>query len=139
MAKKFKKNQPIIATLPTGRVVEGFYIEPYGTDRHSIYVEEYDGVVGGKIAFKKETYGVTDECIDAADENSSSASYTQYQAWLKRATILEERIQNDEEELKKVDSNNDGKKAEKLKKLIERNGLKLDQINKKIEEFEENH
>ena len=40
MSKTFKKNQPIVATLPNGKVVEGIYIEPYGEDGHSFYVNE---------------------------------------------------------------------------------------------------
>ena len=134
MAKSFKKNQSIVATLPTGRVVEGIYIEPYGTDGHSFYVDEYEGERGGKPIFKKVQYGVKDEFIDAADADTSAASDAQYKAWLKRAMVLEERIKDDEKELKKLDA--DSKDAEKLKKKIERNQSKLDQINEKIDEFE---
>ena len=137
MAKTFKKNQPIVATLPTGRVVEGFYIEPYGTDGHSFYVDEYEGERGGKPVFKKVQYGVKEEFIDAADVKTSATSDAQYKAWLKRAMILEERIKDDENALKKIESDNEkAKDVEKLKKKIERNQLKLDQINEKIDEFE---
>lgn len=133
MAKSFKKNQPIVATLPTGRVVEGFYIEPYGDDGHSFYVNEYNGTRGGKEIYKKVTYGVKEEFIEAVDAKTSTASNAQYKAWLKRAIILEERIKNDENELKKTESSDD---KEKLQKKIERNKSKLDQINEKIDEFE---
>ena len=40
----FKKNQKVIATLPNGREVEGVYIEPYGSDGHSFYVNEFSGI-----------------------------------------------------------------------------------------------
>lgn len=135
MAKSFKKNQPIVATLPTGRVVEGIYIEPYGTDGHSFYVYEYEGERGGKPIFKKVQYGVKDEFIDAAD--TSATSDAQYKAWLKRAMILEERIKDDKKALKELESDSEkAKDAEKLKKKIERSQSKLDQINEKIDEFE---
>ena len=134
MAKSFKKNQPVVATLPTGRVVEGVYLEPWGEDGHSIYVDEYEGERGGKPVFKKVMYGVKDDMIDAAGESTSEVSDAQYKAWLKRAMVLEERIKDDEKELKKLDA--DSKDAEKLKKKIERNQSKLDQINEKIDEFE---
>jgi predicted nuclease with TOPRIM domain len=133
MAKTFKKNQPIVATLPTGRVVEGFYIEPYGTDGHSFYVDEYEGERGGKPVFKKVQYGVKEEFIDAADVKTSATSDAQYKAWLKRAMILEERIKDDKKALKKATSDAD---KEKLQKKIERSQSKLDQINEKIDEFE---
>ena len=133
MAKTFKKNQPIVATLPTGRVVEGFYIEPYGTDCHSFYVDEYEGERGGKPVFKKVQYGVKEEFIDAADVKTSATSDAQYKAWLKRAMILEERIKDDKKALKKATSDAD---KEKLQKKIERSQSKLDQINEKIDEFE---
>lgn len=133
MAKSFKKNQPIVATLPTGRVVEGIYIEPYGTDGHSFYVDEYEGERGGKPVFKKVQYGVKEEFIDAADADTSAASDAQYKAWLKRAMILEERIKDDKKALKKATSDAD---KEKLQKKIERSQSKLDQINEKIDEFE---
>jgi hypothetical protein len=133
MAKSFKKNQPIVATLPTGRVVEGIYIEPYGTDGHSFYVDEYDGERGGKPVFRKVQYGVKEEFIDAADVKTSAASDAQYKAWLKRAMILEERIKDDKKALKKATSDAD---KEKLQKKIERSQSKLDQINEKIDEFE---
>jgi len=137
MAKSFKKNQPIVATLPTGRVVEGIYIEPYGTDGHSFYVDEYEGERGGKPIFKKVQYGVKDEFIDAADADTSAASDAQYKAWLKRAMILEERIKDDKKALKELESDSEkAKDVEKLKKKIERSQSKLDQINEKIDEFE---
>ena len=133
MSKTFKKNQPIVATLPTGRVVEGIYIEPYGPDGHSFYVDEYDGERGGKPVFRKVQYGVTEEFIDAADVKTSATSDAQYKAWLKRAMILEERIKDDKKGLKKATSDAD---KEKLQKKIERSQSKLDQINEKIDEFE---
>lgn len=137
MAKSFKKNQHVIATLPTGRVVEGIYIEPYSTDGHSIYVDEYEGERGGKPVFKRAMYGVKDEFIEAIDSKSSAASEAQYKAWLKRAMILEERINEDENNLKKLEADNSGKKEiEKIKKKIDRNQSKLSQINEKINEFE---
>ena len=132
MAKTFKKNQPIVATLPTGRVVEGFYIEPYGTYGHSFYVDEYEGERGGKPVFKKVQYGVKEEFIDAADVKTSATSDAQYKAWLKRAMILEERIKDDKKALKKATSDAD---KEKLQKKIERSQSKLDQINEKIDEY----
>jgi len=138
MTKKFKKNQPIIATLPSGRVVEGIYIEPYGDNGHSFYVNEYDGERGGKPTYKKVQYGVKEEFINSIDDaKQSDVSEVQYKAWLKRAMILEERIKDDENALKKIESDNEkAKDVEKLKKKIERNQLKLDQINEKIDEFE---
>lgn len=132
MSKTFKKNQPIVATLPTGRVVEGIYIEPYGTDGHSFYVDEYDGERGCKPVFRKVQYGVKEEFIDAADVKTSATSDAQYKAWLKRAMILEERIKDDKKALKKATSDAD---KEKLQKKIERSQSKLDQINEKIDEY----
>ena len=137
MAKSFKKNQPIVATLPTGRVVEGYYIEPYGDAGHSFYVDEYDGERGGKSIFKKVQYGVKEEFIDAVDTKEAAVSESQYKAWLKRAMVLEDRIKEDEKTLKGIESDSSkAKESEKLKKKIERNQSKLDQINEKIDEFE---
>lgn len=138
MGKKFKRNQPIIATLPTGRVVEGIYIEPYGDNGHSFYVDEFDGMRGGKPTYKKTTYGVKEEFIDAVDTEEDSVSVNQYKAWLKRAIILENRIGEDKNLLETIKNSKDKKKeSEKLEKKIKRNQSKLSQINYKIEMFEE--
>jgi len=134
MAKNFKKNQPVVATLPTGRVVEGVYVEPWGEDGHSIYVDEYEGERGGKAVYNKVMYGVKDDCIESMNSVSSAVSDAQYKAWLKRAMVLEERINDDKKSLSKLESGS--KEEEKLKKKIERNQSKLDQINEKISEFE---
>jgi hypothetical protein len=137
MGKKFKKNQPIIATLPTGRVVEGIYIEPYGDNGHSFYVNEFNGMCNGKPIYKKTTYGVKEEFIDAADTEKDTVSVNQYKAWLKRAIILENRIGEDKRLLETIKNSKDKKKeTEKLGKKIERNNSKLNQINYKIKMFE---
>lgn len=138
MAKSFKKNQPIVATLPsTGRVVNGYYIESYGVNCHSFYVDEYEGERGGKPIYKKVRYGVSDEFIEAVDSKSPAASDAQYKAWLKRAMVLEERIAEDKKNMKALEAlGGNDKEVEKLKKKIERSQSKLEQINVKINEYE---
>ena len=127
MTKVFKKNQRVLAVLPTGRVVEGVYIEPYGATGHSFYANEYEGEGrDGKPIYSKKRYGVQDESIEAVESNVSSASFEQYKAWLKRASDLEAKI----EELS-------SDKTEKNAKKIERYNSKLSQITAKITEYED--
>ena len=140
MAKTFKKNQKIIATLPTGRKVEGIYIEPYGADGHSFYADDFCGIgPTGEPIYRQQRYGVKEEFIDAVTDDNPEPSDMQYKAWLKRASELEARIKADEEEvksLKKMGVKADSKMLEKLSKKIERNQSKLDEIKEKIDEFE---
>lgn len=139
MAKKFKKNQPVVVKLPTGKVVEGFYLEQYGENSHSFYVYEYDGMLGGKPHYKKTTYGVREEFIlPAPDKNKETEK--QYNALVKRANILKERIENDEKELDslcKLTGSEDNIVCTKLKSKIVRSKNRLNAINNKIEELEE--
>ena len=139
MAKTFKKNQPIVATLPTGRVVEGIYLEPYGDDGHSFLVDEFDGYgPDGKPRYTKKRYGVKSEFIEVSD-SPAAPSDAQYKAWLKRAMELESRIEEDKKELeslKKMGVKPDSKMIEKLCKKVERTQEKLSEINQKIEDFE---
>ena len=84
--KKFKKNQRIIATLPTGRKVEGYYIEPFGDSGHSFYVLEFNGIgKDGQPVYKKAHYGVKDEFISEMPKDEKELGSLQYKAWLKRA------------------------------------------------------
>ena len=140
MAKKFKKNQPIVATLPTGRVVEGIYIEPYGENGHSFYVNEYEGMIGGKEIYKKATYGVKDELIEPlVTKELPEPSEKQYEAWIKRSKDLEKRIEDDNKELESfinVTGDETNIVCQRLRKKIERNEKKLEEINAKIEEYE---
>lgn len=139
MSKTFKKNQPIVATLPNGRVVEGIYIEPYGEDGHSFYVNEYEGKRGGKDVFKKVTYGVKSELIKAAsdddEEEGDTISEKQYNAWIDRSKTLQERIDNDTKEKESLCKMGAEILVKKLEKKIERNKKKLEEINAKIEEY----
>jgi hypothetical protein len=138
MAKKFKKNQPVIATLPTGRVVEGFYVEPWSDDGHTIRVDEYEGERGGKPVYKSVNYGVKDEFIDPVDD-SDKKEEAAYKNWLKRAMTLEERIKEynkEKDSLIGVVGTENNIVIDKINKKIERTQSKLDQINAKIEEFE---
>jgi hypothetical protein len=139
MEKKFKKNQPVVVKLPTGKVVEGFYLEPYGVNSHSFYVYEYDGMLGGKPHYKKVTYGVKEEFIlPATDENKESNKH--YESLIKRANILKERIKNDEKELEslcEITGNENNMVCTKLKAKIVRIKNRLNTINNKIEELEE--
>lgn len=141
MAKKFKKNQPIVATLPTGRVVKGFYIEPYGENGHSFYVNEYEGMMGSKEIYKKATYGVKDESIEPLVSNEpSKPSEKQYEAWVKRSKDLEKRIEDDNKEMESyinVTGDENNIICQRLRKKIERNEKKLNDINAKIEEYEQ--
>ena len=57
----FKTGTPVRATLPTGRVIEGKYVEPYGRDRHSIKDED------GKL------YGVTTDKIEKISSQSKKS------------------------------------------------------------------
>jgi hypothetical protein len=134
MAKTFKRNQPIVAKLPTGRVVEGLYIEPYGSNGHSFYVNEPSGVRGNKVIYKKTMYGVQDEFIEPMDKHSMHASNEQYKAWLIRAMSLEDRIKEDKK-LLAINKYNDNE-VKKLERKIARSEDKLMEINNKINEFE---
>ena len=132
--KKFKKNQKIVAKLPSGKVVEGYYLEPYGAEGHSFYVNEFTGIgKGGDPVYKKTTYGVQDPFIDAAPVNESEVSVNQYKAWLKRAIDLEARIKESEE---LISNQADGSDKEKEMKKLERHKQKLAEIEKKIKEYE---
>lgn len=139
MANKFKKNQPIIVKLPTGKIVEGFYLEPYGENSHSFYVYEYDGMLGGKPHYKKTTYGVREEFILPAPKEDN-ASEKHYKSLVKRANILKERIESDEKELEslcKITGSENNIVCTKLRSKIVRSKNRLNTINNKIEELEE--
>lgn len=132
--KKFKKNQRIIATLPSGRKVEGYYLEPFGDSGHSFYVLEFNGIgKGGQPVYKKAQYGVKDEFISEMPKDEKELGSLQYKAWLKRAIDLETRIKESEEAISKMADCPDKTKEEKK---LERNKSKLSQINAKIEEYE---
>lgn len=139
MAKKFKKNQPVVVKLPTGKVVEGFYLEPYGENSHSFYVYEYDGMLGGIPHYKKATYGVKEEFIlSTPDENKESDKH--YESLIKRAKILKDRIENDEKELEsicEITGNENNIVCTKLKTKIVRSKNRLNTINNKIDELKE--
>ena len=132
--KKFKKGQRIIATLPTGREVEGYYMEPYSSEGHSIYVLEFNGLGrGGEPTYKKAYYGVSDGCISEAPTDESEAKTYQYKAWLKRAMDLEARIKECEKSISSLADSPD--KEREVKKLARFNS-KLAELNKKINEYE---
>ena len=131
---KFKKNQRIIAKLPTGREVEGYYLEPYSSTGHSIYVLEFSGIGrNGEPVYKKVMYGVNEEFIKPYPKETDGTSNMQYKAWLKRAMDLEARIKEGEKELS---ASNEIMEEEKLKKKIERFKRKLEEIEAKISEYE---
>lgn len=134
--KTFKKNQRIVATLPTGRHVEGFYIEPYGINGHSFYVNEFSGIGrNGEPIYKKAQYGVSEELIDIAPKKETDKpSLSQYKAWLKRAIDLTNRIDESTEAISKLADSPDKIREEKKLKRFEE---KLSAINAKIKEYEE--
>jgi len=132
--KTFKKNQQILAKLPTGREVEGFYVEPYGANGHTFYVLEFNGIgKGGEPQYKKVCYGVQDEFIFEIPKDNSKVSTFQYKAWLKRAMDLEARINESEDTISKLADCPDKTKEQKK---LERYKNKLKDINAKIEEYE---
>ena len=125
--KVFKKNQRVVATLPSGRVVEGIYIEPYGSAGHSFYVNEFDGIgKNGEPVYTQKRYGVQEDKIEAVTVDTNLPSESQYKAWLKRAIDLEAKIKELETD-----------KSEKNLKKIERYNSKLSQITAKIAEYED--
>lgn len=133
--KTFKKGQRILAKLPTGREVEGYYIEPYGSNGHSFYVLEYNGIgKGGEPQYKKTHYGVQDGFISEIPKDDGEVSSYQYKAWLKRAMDLEARIKESE---KLISNMADGPDKERETKKLKRSEKKLEEINKKIEEYED--
>lgn len=133
--KTFKKGQRILAKLPTGREVEGYYIEPYGSNGHSFYVLEYNGIgKGGEPQYKKAHYGVQDGLISEIPKDDGKVSSYQYKAWLKRAMDLEARIKESE---KLISNLADGPDKERETKKLKRSEKKLEEINKKIEEYED--
>lgn len=137
MAKKFKKNQKIIAELPSGKIVEGFYIEPYGSDGHSFYIMEFEGEGrDGEPMYKKKRFGVKDAFIKAAPEKISKPSTMQYKAWLSRAMTLETRISDYERQMGQALKNGDKIDADKHATKLLRTRDKLKEIERKIEEFE---
>ena len=141
MITVFKKNQKIIATLPTGRVVEGVYIEPYGEDGHSFYVNELSGYGrDGEPKYKKAQYGVKEGFIKAKPRQTASTSEKQYKDWLKRKEVLENRIKEEEDNMcSTLTIGQEDKSKEKFMKKISRYREKLTEIEKKILEYiEEN-
>ncbi len=130
----FKKNQRIVAILPTGREVEGYYIEQYSATGHSIYVQEFNGLDrNGEPVYKKVRYGVNEAFIKPYPKETGKASGMQYKSWLKRAMDLEARIKENEKELS---TSNKIIEEEKLKKKIERFKTKLAEIEAKISDYE---
>lgn len=133
--KKFKKGQKIIAKLPTGRMVEGFYEEPFGQNGHSFYVMEFSGIgKGGEPVYKKATYGVNEDLIEAAPKSDNAPSVKQYKAWLARAIDLKNRIKESNKIISALADSPD--KAREVRKLS-RYETKLSAIEAKITEYED--
>ena len=140
MSKTFKKGQLITAILPGGKKVVGHYLEPYGSDGHSFIIDEFSGLnAQGEPTYIKKRYGVKESFIEPFNNNDDGVSESQYKAWLKRAILLKARIDEDTnsiDELKKTGCDDTHKSVVMLMKKIKRGQQKLDELNKKIEEFE---
>ena len=132
---KFQQGQRVVVTLPSGRSIEGVYLNPYGNNGHSFYVNEFIGMSrNGEPIYKKVTYGFKDCSINPIESPSiSKPSIQQYKAWLERAINLESRINESETLIEKIA---DGPDKERETKKLERHRGKLKQIRKKIEEYE---
>lgn len=78
----FKPGNKVRATLPTGKVIEAVYVEPYGKDKHSVKLD-------GKL------YGVTTDKLEriAGQSKGRKLSYSEVAA-------MEDRIGNYRQQLK---------------------------------------
>ena len=132
---KFQKGQRVVVTLPNGKSIEGIYLNPYGNNGHSFYVNEFIGMGrNGEPIYKKVTYGFKGCSISPIESPSiSKPSIQQYKAWLERAINLESRINESETLIEKIA---DGPDKEREIKKLERHRGKLKQIRKKIEDYE---
>jgi len=132
---KFQKGQRVVVTLPNGKSIEGVYLNPYGNNGHSFYVNEFIGMGrNGEPIYKKVTYGFKGCSISPIESPSiSKPSIQQYKAWLERAINLESRINESETLIEKIA---DGPDKEREIKKLERHRGKLKQIRKKIEDYE---
>ena len=132
---KFQEGQRVIVTLPSGKSIEGVYLNPYGNNGHSFYVNEFVGIGrNGEPIYKKVTYGLKNCSINPISSPSiSKPSIQQYKAWLERAIDLERRVDESEALIEKIADGPD--KEREMKKLVRHKG-KLNQIRKKIEDYE---
>lgn len=132
---KFQQGQRVVVTLPSGRSIEGVYLNPYGNNGHSFYVNEFIGIGrNGEPIYKKVTYGLKNCTISPISSPSiSKPSIQQYKAWLERAINLESRINESETLIEKIA---DGPDKEREAKKLARHKGKLKQIRKKIEDYE---
>lgn len=72
----FKPGNAVIATLPTGKVIEAVYVEPYGVDHHTVRVgKNLYGVktanlekVAGQYAGRKKTWYEKQAMYDRLDD-----------------------------------------------------------------------
>lgn len=144
MSKKFKKGQKVMATLPTGEVVEGTYLEPYGEKGHSLIVTHFTGIgKGGKPTTKKVRYGVSEEFIvtapDKEDDNGLEPlpqSYEQYRNWLEQVAMLKARIEDAADTIDFYSMLSYTDEAERATKKMERFTRNMKVLERKIAAYE---
>lgn len=128
----FKPGHRVIATLPTGKVIEATYVEPYGKDKHTIKHEgKLYGVttenlkkIGGQYKGRKLSFYEAGAMQDKLDDLHQQIKDLQRQRKQTEVDMEEELGQLSDEE--RSDGNN---------KLVVYYGRELDRIDKNIEKL----
>lgn len=125
----FKPGHKVRATLPTGKVIEATYVEPYGKDKHTVKHEgKLYGVstdklekIAGQYAGKKRSYAELSKMEDKLDELHSQLIDLKRQRRNTEIDMEEELAQAGEEAI------NNGNHP-----LVVRYGKELEKLDNKI-------
>lgn len=123
----FKPGNKVRATLPTGKVIEAVYVEPYGKDKHTIKLD-------GKL------YGVTTDKLEkiAGQSKGRKLSYYQLSAMQDRLDDYKQQIRDLQKERKQtmIDMEEElgqlGYFPDGNNKLVIHYGKELDRIDSEI-------
>ena len=127
-ANTFKPGNKVRATLPTGKVIEAVYVEPYGRDRHTVKLD-------GKL------YGVKTDKLEkiAGQSKGRKLSYHQLSAMEDKLDDYKQQIRDLQRERKQtmIDMEEElgqlGYYPDGNNKLVIHYGKELDRIDREIE------
>lgn len=125
----FKPGNKVRATLPTGKVIEAVYVEPYGKDKHTVKLD-------GKL------YGVATDKLEkiAGQSKGRKLTYTELAAMEDRLDNYKQQIKDLQKERKQTEVDmeeelgqlSDAERSDGNNKLVAYYGEELDRIDGEI-------